>query len=196
MIPQVDLDNNTVNNWGTAQMVDDDDVTYLRDYEVDNDLVPIDILDLHANNLTGTLPEEIGLLKGIRGLELSNNPRLVGTIPSSLEQLSKLQGFDVEGNNLESFLPTELGQITSMRGFNVAKNKNINGRFPKELELWTKIVKLTIQGTSITGEVPSTFCDMIDNRAPLQFRPNNSDGEFSFVAQCSLDCPCCTGCRN
>jgi len=193
-ITQVDLDNNTVSNWENAKMVVDDGATPLRDYEVDDDTVPIHNLNLKANNLTGSLPEEIGLLKNIQGLELSFNPRLIGTIPSSLGKLSKLEDLFLHGNNLESFLPTELGQMTNLRGFDVRDNKNINGRFPKELELWTKIEKLQIQGTSITGEVPYTFCDMIDNRAPLQVRPN-SDGEFLFLAPCSLDCPCCTECR-
>lgn len=181
-IPPGDLDDYVVNELGNDDSVVDDDVGF-------DVLLPIHSLDLKANGLVGSLPEEIGLLKNIYGtIDLSINTLIVGTIPSSLGNLSKLKGMLLHSNNLESSLPTELGRMTSLRRFDISDNKNITGRLPNELELWTKIEELQIQGTGITGIVPSEFCDMIDNRA--------YEDEFLFKASCpdSLRCSCCTEC--
>ena len=43
-------------------------------------------LSLSANNLTGTIPTELGLLSNLESLDMSSN-QLIGTVPTSLMSL-------------------------------------------------------------------------------------------------------------
>lgn len=64
-------------------------------------------LDLEANNLSGTIPSEIGQLSKLTMLDLGKN-RLAGTIPSALGNLSELEWFSIFGNNLSGLVPSPL----------------------------------------------------------------------------------------
>ena len=64
-------------------------------------------LDLVDNNLTGTIPEELGQLRGLESLDLGGN-HLKGTVPSSLSQLTKLTSLTLYDNGLSGRLPNPL----------------------------------------------------------------------------------------
>ena len=66
-------------------------------------------LSLTVNNLTGTIPSEIGQLGAInmRELWLFDN-KLVGTIPTEFGNLLKMSIFQVEGNDLTGTMPSAL----------------------------------------------------------------------------------------
>jgi Leucine-rich repeat (LRR) protein len=52
--------------------------------------VPISFRTLYGNNLTGPIPESLGNLTSLEGLELQKNA-LSGAIPSSLGNIKTLQ---------------------------------------------------------------------------------------------------------
>ena len=58
---------------------------------------------LDANQISGTLPSQLGLLTNLAGtLDLSGN-RLSGTVPTELAALEKLQGrLHLHGNALDT----------------------------------------------------------------------------------------------
>ena len=111
------------------------------DYTVYDDDVYYDIrsLKLNANNLSGNLPDELGLLTNIFELIDFGVNNIFGSIPSNLGMLSKLQGIVLKDNELSSTLPTELGQMTGLRKFDILRNSEIEGTFPSEFENWTKL---------------------------------------------------------
>ena len=71
---------------------------------------------LGYNHLTGTVPAELGNLANLEDLRLDNN-QLSGTIPPELGHLSKLKTLYLQGNRLTGALPHTFTQLTSLEVF-------------------------------------------------------------------------------
>ena len=61
-------------------------------------------LELDGNQLSGTIPGEIGNLTSLTGLELNGN-QLSGTIPGEIGNLTSLTGLELNGNQLSGTIP-------------------------------------------------------------------------------------------
>ena len=77
---------------------------------VGNTLVRI---DLPRNDLSGSLPPELGNLSGLRELILWRN-HLAGSIPFELGNLSSLEELNLSENYLEGSIPSELGNLSAL----------------------------------------------------------------------------------
>lgn len=64
-------------------------------------------LSLGENNLTGTIPNEIGRLRKVHSLDLSGN-NLTGALPQTLEQLQALEWLELFGNHFSGMVPGAL----------------------------------------------------------------------------------------
>lgn len=62
---------------------------------------------LHNNQITGTIPNEIGMMPRIRFISL-HNTKLVGTIPSSLGMLTELEVLKLHETDLTGSVPDEI----------------------------------------------------------------------------------------
>ena len=85
-------------------------------------------LYLGRNNLSGTIPPELGQLGQLRYLELHHN-NLSGTIPSELGQLSNLITLWLGHNRLSGRIPPELGNLSNLKVANIIGN-NFTGCLP------------------------------------------------------------------
>ncbi|XP_043817341.1 receptor-like protein 56 [Manihot esculenta] len=85
-------------------------------------------IDLSCNELSGSIPQEIGDLHEIRSLNLSHN-HITGSIPVSFSNLRSLESLDLGNNNLSGEIPSELVALTFLETFNVSYN-NLSGRVP------------------------------------------------------------------
>jgi len=65
------------------------------------------------NNLAGSIPTELGLLKNLKGLDLQEN-RIGGRIPKTLGFLSLLTGLELNVNKLVGGVPSELGMLSKL----------------------------------------------------------------------------------
>ena len=92
-------------------------------------------LDLGNNNFTGVIPPEIGLLKGLVGLNLSFN-RLYGDIPLSICNLTNLLVLDMSSNHLTGTVPGALNNLHFLSQFNVSFN-GLEGLVPTTGQLST-----------------------------------------------------------
>lgn len=60
--------------------------------------------DAGENQLTGTIPPELGNLRSLQNLDLGGN-RLTRTIPTSLDTISTLQKVSLSHNHLKGTMP-------------------------------------------------------------------------------------------
>ena len=77
-------------------------------------------LQLPANELTGSLPDQLSVLSALRELTLAGRAagptnHLVGSIPSTLGSLASLQPFDLSFNQLSGSLPPELANLANFQ---------------------------------------------------------------------------------
>jgi Leucine-rich repeat (LRR) protein len=82
-------------------------------------LVALELLDLSSNDMTGSIPSEIGLFKNLEFLYLNSNS-FNGTIASQFGLLTRLEQLRLQDNHLSGSVPMELSSlvyVTSVKLF-------------------------------------------------------------------------------
>ena len=111
-------------------------------------------LYLSSNNLTGSIPAELGDLTSMKGdLFLSSN-NLTGNIPAELGNLVNLTRLSLNNNNLSGSIPTELGSLASLTYFNLQQN-DLTGSIAAELGNLANLTGLDLRGNDLTGSIPA-----------------------------------------
>ena len=120
-------------------------------------------IGLGRNQLSGSIPSELGNLLNLEGILLEFY-QLTGTIPIQLGSLTNLINLDLQGNQLAGSIPAELGNLINLATFSINSNMLI-GAIPMSLinlsglsntdigydALYTNNVTL---GTFLSGEDP------------------------------------------
>ncbi|KAG5613920.1 hypothetical protein H5410_013744, partial [Solanum commersonii] len=116
------------------------------------------IIDLSANNLSGTLPLNIGsTLPNIEILYLYTLTNLVGTIPHSISNCSKLTDLDLSQNKLSGLIPNSLGYLTHLNFLNLWGNNLTSDSFLSFLTSLTNcrnLAYLSLYVNSLNGMLP------------------------------------------
>ncbi|KAL9267245.1 LRR receptor kinase BAK1-like protein [Drosera capensis] len=90
------------------------------------------VLQLCCNQLTGSIPAEIGSLKKLSVLGLQHN-QLTGTIPPSLGNLAMLQMLDLSYNHLYGPIPSNIGDPPGLQMLDI-QNNSLSGAVPLGLK--------------------------------------------------------------
>ena len=115
-------------------------------------------VSLYQNNLTGTLPTELGNLTEMWVLDLADN-NLTGSIPLSMASLTKLADLNLGANQLSGSIPAFLGDLEELREVRLSRNK-FTGTIPVALTRLTKLVALWIENNKLTGTLPTELGSM------------------------------------
>ncbi|KAJ0538672.1 putative endo-polygalacturonase [Helianthus annuus] len=110
-------------------------VTKGRVATYDNILYLVTTLDFSNNKFSGSVPDELVSLLGLRYLNLSKN-NLKGQIPNSFNNTGKFESIDLSVNHLKGKFPSSLSALTSLSFLDVSYN-NLVGRIPKGPQLQT-----------------------------------------------------------
>jgi Leucine-rich repeat (LRR) protein len=105
-------------------------------------------IDLANNNLSGSLPQEIGDINALWHLLLSGN-NLSGTIPAELSNSSNLSELDLHSNQLSGTIPTEFTALSSIETINLSDN---NFDELPDLSSLSKITELKLEENGFTFE--------------------------------------------
>jgi len=114
------------------------------------------------------IPNELTLSKAFGHLELSYN-QLTGTIPSELGRPnSKMWLFRINNNQFTGPIPSELGDLSMLHSLRLQDNQ-LTSTLPKELSLLTVLLQLRVDGNQITGAIPSELGLWGANTTELNF---------------------------
>jgi Leucine-rich repeat (LRR) protein len=111
-----------------------------------------------GNNLVGTLPTSIVNLSQLQFLSLARN-QLTGTIPTTLGNLAELRHLSLAENQLTGTIPTSLGTLSHLSVFNVSSNR-LTGSIPTELGNCTNMLILYMNDNLFTGNLPPSLGQM------------------------------------
>ena len=109
-------------------------------------------LVLSDNNLSGTLPPEIGNLTHLRQLDLDDN-ELTGPIPPELGDLPQLRRLILGANELTGTIPPELGRLSQLTMLDLGRN-SLRGTIPSELGSLPRLDSLLLHRNELTGPIP------------------------------------------
>ncbi|KAI3735087.1 hypothetical protein L6452_14575 [Arctium lappa] len=90
-------------------------------------------IDLSNNKFSGSIPDELLALSGLRYLNLSRN-NLTGSISQRIGEMSQLESLDVSMNHLNGRIPLSLSVLSTLNSLNLSYN-NFTGRIPTSTQL-------------------------------------------------------------
>lgn len=143
-------------------------------------------LNFGYNQLTGSIPLELGNLLNLENLSLRNN-QLSGSIPSDLGNLINLTHLYLRNNQLSGSIPVELGNLSNLILLINLQNNQLNGNIPVELSNLTTLEELNLNNNQLSGSIPVELSNLI-NLTKLNLQNNQLEGCFpiEFMIFCNI----------
>ena len=108
---------------------------------------------LSHNSFTGKLPFEVGNLKNVNKLDVSNN-NLSGEVPSSIGNCLILEHLYLQGNSFEGDIPSSMASLRGLQRLDISQN-NLSGSIPEGLEKLPFLENLNLSFNNFEGELPT-----------------------------------------
>ncbi len=153
--------------------LDGDGWTSQNDADITNDW---DFTNQITNNWYGVTLSNDG--KHIRWIELDEN-NLTGSIPPQIGNLTNLNRLVLRFNNLEGNIPIEVGNLTNLKNLWLRSNK-LEGEFEELIDILVNIPQLEslrIHHNEFTGTIPKEIQNMT-SLGSLELGVNNISGEI------------------
>ena len=115
---------------------------------------------LSSNNLSGTIPPEIGDIPNLERLWLFEN-NLSGEIPPEIGKLSHLMDLSLYDNRLSGEIPPEMGNLSRLIYLHFGNNRLI-GEIPAEIGGLSRLIELGLSGNRLSGEIPPEMGSLVN----------------------------------
>jgi hypothetical protein len=148
----------------------------------------VSMITIADNNLTGSIPSQIGNLTFLKHIAIANEKGLTGSIPIQIQNLTVLEVLFLANNNLNGVIPSCIGNCESLEVLMIYDNsitgiipieignlsslnlllldENLTGTLPAELGALYNLWDLGLCGNSLSGGIPTTWealgCGSID----------------------------------
>ena len=133
----------------------------------------VTVLDLPENQLTGSIPNQLGLLSNLTNLHLYRN-RLTGSIPVGVILLSDLTELNLSRNQLSGSIPTVLGDLSNLTRLELGGNQ-LTGSIPTHLAALTNLEEIHLYSNQLSGAIPSEL-GRLSNLTTLHLTDNELTG--------------------
>ncbi|KAF8027303.1 hypothetical protein BT93_E0266 [Corymbia citriodora subsp. variegata] len=110
------------------------------------------LFSLAHNNLSGSLPVQVGSLKNLGTLDLSYN-KLSGLIPASISECLSLEWLYLEANSFQGQIPQALRPLRGLEELDLSNN-NFSGPIPSFLAELLLLKYLNMSFNELEGQVP------------------------------------------
>lgn len=110
-------------------------------------------LIIYENNLTGSIPPELGNLSNLKDLHLQDN-QLSGAIPAELGNLTELETLQLYLNQLTGQIPAALGGLSNLQLLNLFSNQ-LSGPIPAALGNLSNLSDLDLRANQLSGPIPA-----------------------------------------
>jgi hypothetical protein len=117
-------------------------------------------LYLNGNQLSGSIPTQLGNLTAMKWMNLGQN-QLTGGIPVELGGMINLSLLYLDENLLTGSIPLELGQISTLEWLNLSENQ-LSGNIPDEIWQLTNLKLLYLNENQLTGSIPSDLSQITE----------------------------------
>ena len=151
-------------------------------------------LMLQSNEqLTGTIPTELGKLSDyLSDLRLSRTG-LTGTIPEEIFSLSNMWRLDLYESDFSGTISPNITKLEGMELLRISNN-GFTGTLPTDFSSMTNLNTLWLNGNKLSGSVPYSICNLKDEHN-LEFvqadcLPDPTTGAVQIT------CDCCDVCCN
>nr|DAD32254.1 TPA_asm: hypothetical protein HUJ06_011105 [Nelumbo nucifera] len=132
-------------------------------------------LQLHKNNLSGTIPPEIGSLHKLNFLILFQN-QLSGSMPWEIGNILNLYELDLSNNHLTGFIPPSIGNLSRLAKLSLMNNQ-LSGTLPHEMGKLKRLQFLDLSLNKLHGTLPSSITHL-ENLNSLYVHYNNFSGNI------------------
>ncbi|CAJ1970496.1 unnamed protein product [Cylindrotheca closterium] len=112
-------------------------------------------IQLERNNLSGSIPNEIGSFSSLQRLYLTGN-QIRGSLPGTLGNCTNLFELGLGGNAISSTFPSEIGLLTNLVELGVESNQ-LSGELPAAIGSLSSLSFLSLSRNRITGTLPKTM---------------------------------------
>ncbi|CAB4297858.1 unnamed protein product [Prunus armeniaca] len=133
-------------------------------------------LSLRGCNLYGTFPEEIFQMTTLQEVDLSDNPRLQGSLPEFLNNGS-LQYLHLSSSKFSGFLPKSIGNLKMLSGLHLS-GCNFTGSIPNSVANLTQLNFLELSLNSFNSPIDSIHWENLVNLEFLALDSNLIHGSI------------------
>ncbi|XP_022717838.1 receptor-like protein 12 [Durio zibethinus] len=114
---------------------------------------PLEVLDTSLTSFSGELPESIGNLKSLLGLDLTGC-NFSGSIPISLGNLSQRRFLFLSVNNFSGEIPSSFTNLTQLAILQICSNR-LEGSIPDNPNAFPNLGFLDLSNNLLSGTTPS-----------------------------------------
>ncbi|MFQ5740797.1 MAG: leucine-rich repeat domain-containing protein [Acidobacteriota bacterium] len=132
-------------------------------------------LNLGNNDLHGSIPAEIGLLKDLERLDLSRNSELGGEIPSTIRNLASLRHLNLRDTGVSGPIPAEMGELVALEVLDL-QGTQISALAPEMGQL-VSLRELNLFSAAVAGSIPAGI-GLLPELRELDLRRNRLSGEI------------------
>jgi hypothetical protein len=120
----------------------------------------VNTINLEQNNLQGTLPPDLSLLKNLVSLNLSRN-KLSGTVPEEMSSMNLLEEIYLNNNNLSQELFLDFSLMLNIATLDLSNNQ-FDGNVPDSLYSITTINQIRLDNNNFIGRIPENVGNLIN----------------------------------